>query len=244
MKPGTDISNELNEISPILAKMEKLNVFAVPDGYFDFVAITVLQSIKNECLEKTDTPFPVPNGYFENLAGNILARIRADETMDEIPAGLKELSRRNIFEVPEGYFENLPGMLLSQVSAGPKEKARIFHLHTRVILKYAVAAVLTGVAALGIYRYTHPAGSNANTSVLMAKLDPSIEKGKNMDDNQFNLALASLSEEDIAAYLEKNGNEKDLTSLESVIDDGALPNQDDYLLNEKLIDSIANFIEK
>lgn len=77
MKTSIHISDELKTISPLLAGIEKINVFSVPEGYFD--------ALSNNILLRCDTVseiagFTVPDGYFDGLADQILARIRKEES--------------------------------------------------------------------------------------------------------------------------------------------------------------------
>jgi hypothetical protein len=75
----------------------------------------------------------------------------------------------------------------------------------------------------------------------LAILDESIEKGKTMNDQQFEETLQKLTAADIAKYLENNGDISDVATLRNSIDENNLPNEDDYILDEKTLD---NFIKK
>ncbi len=235
MRPENNILSELNEISPLLAAMPKVNVFSVPEGYFASIGPTVLLCINNDPLLHDGS---VPEGYFDGLADNILQKIRRinNEENESLPAVISGLNKRNVYEVPDNYFETLPKNILAGINR-PEAKIASISLY-RSLIKYAAAAVLTGALALGVYKFIDKTNRNTNTNpVMVASLDPTIEKGKNMDEKQFNLTLNNLSEEDIAAYLEKNGDEQDIQTLVSVIDEKNLPDQDEYLLNAKTLDN-------
>ncbi len=82
MKKSEEISVELMNISPTLSQIEKVNVFAVPEGYFDGleekIATTVfLQQEKKEPFQK------VPDGYFDSLSSRILSKIKEEEESAE-----------------------------------------------------------------------------------------------------------------------------------------------------------------
>ncbi|MFM6926127.1 MAG: hypothetical protein ACKOU7_11545 [Ferruginibacter sp.] len=122
MENRTDILNELRELSVTLAGMEKVNVFTVPDGYFDCLGTDILLGVHTESgllNQASAEPFAqVPEGYFENLAGSILSKIKAqDIEADSLPAELSGIRDRNVFEVPPGYFEALPGSVLANIQA-------------------------------------------------------------------------------------------------------------------------------
>lgn len=246
METRADILNELKEISPILAAQSKANVFSVPHGYFDSLHSTIVACIKEESGNTTDIyPTDVPKGYFDNLANSILGKIKAQEelsALDELKTlspVLFDIQHKNVFEVPANYFATLSDTLPKTTT---KEPTKIISLSSR-IFKYAVAAMLTGVVALGVYQLANKPGNQVMSVApqALAKLDPIIEKGKSMNDQQFNETLNNLSEEAIASYLNKNGNEKDVAVLASSIDEKALPNQDDYLLDEK---TLENYLSK
>lgn len=235
MENREDILNELKELSPVVAAIGNVNVFSVPEGYFDNVSTTVLACIHEEQGIANIISADVPKDYFDNLADNILAKIKMQEEETVLSPLLQNIRNTNVFTVPKGYFDELPTQILSKINT--KQPAKVIPFGRRIV-KYAVAAALTGVMALGIYTYTNkPSQPEVTETQPTAKLDESIEKGKNMDDKQFNDALASLSVDDIAKYLEKNGDEKDIELLASNLDENSLPSQDDYILDEKTLDN-------
>jgi hypothetical protein len=77
----------------------------------------------------------------------------------------------------------------------------------------------------------------------VAALDASIEKGAKMNDTQFEQALKSLSDLDITNYLENNGDITDIAILGNNVDEDLLPNQEDYLLDDKALDKYINSLE-
>jgi len=131
MENGIDILNELREISPTLAAIEKVNVFSVPDGYFEYLSTDILLGIDVENgllnLNANDPSAEVPAGYFENLAGSILGKIKAQDSeeaeIDILPAELTGIQSNNVFEVPEGYFEALTGSILDKIKTAGVEDA-------------------------------------------------------------------------------------------------------------------------
>src|SRR5687767_9340881 len=89
MKHSADIYNELKEVSPFLAEVEKTNVFSVPGDYFLTLDKQILQRIKASGSEgKKEFTLPasehffsdIPEGYFGRLPDIILKRIKTLET--------------------------------------------------------------------------------------------------------------------------------------------------------------------
>jgi hypothetical protein len=134
MKNSIDILNELKELSSTLAAMEKVNVFTVPDGYFEHLGAGILMGIENEYGLNKDAASlspvtDVPHGYFDTLADSILTKIKAQDeenAITEIRAlspVLFSIKNENIFETPQGYFDTLAGSVLSKIKAQEAEDA-------------------------------------------------------------------------------------------------------------------------
>lgn len=280
-------------MSPLIAGMNKTNVFSVPDGYFDSISSTVLMCVSGEQgifqQRQLDQTQGIPEGYFDQLADSILNKIKSGETAIEeirslspllyniqhknvftVPVGyfeslnntlfhklernfstdeLKEISPtlhslrgKNVFQAPGGYFAGLADDILKKIHPQPAPVVKMDR--RRLFIKYAAAAVLTGITLLGGYKYfnnTSPAGENQQAIAVM---DPSIEKGKSMDDKQFDEALKNLKSADIANYLESNGDVADVGTIGTYIDDNNLPSQDDYLLDGRALEKYLKKIEK
>jgi len=288
METNNDLLNELESLSPLIAAMDKVNVFTVPPGYFDSLSYTLLACINDEQNPTTNHSAiinsTIPEGYFDQLASSILDKIKNEQTAQEetaslspllsglqhhqvfeVPKGyfeqltidiksiennssdeseelspvLKSLQRVNVFEVPAGYFENFSKSILKKAKAS---SARIINFQLRnSFLKYAAAAIITGVIAMFTLRYLQPTQSVNTITTPLAILDESIEKGKTMNDQQFEETLQKLTPTDIAKYLENNGDITDVATLRNNIDENNLPNEDDYILDEKTLD---NFIKE
>jgi hypothetical protein len=239
-----DILDELTGLSPLLAGIEKTNVFTVPDGYFNALDETILAGIKedNAVLLKgfsKNNLFEAPNGYFENLSSAILGKIKqqqtaADELRDLSPM-LYSIQNENVFEVPAGYFNTIPGIILDKVKPQP---AKIVRMHKRrTFFKYASAAMIACILSLGVYKFINKPNHTVSGTLTFASLDPYIQKGIKMNAKQFDQTLDTLSQDDIANYLDKNGNDADVAELSSNIDDNSLPSQDQYLLDDKTLDN-------
>lgn len=291
METKNDILHELQERSPLLAAIPRLNIYTVPDGYFDSISITVWACLQEEkgifpALKAFDKP-AIPPGYFDNLSSAVLDKIKLQQTADDelaeispmllaiqkvnvfnVPPGyfdgidpviadkitavhtidadndklpdlLQSIRKLNVFTIPVNYFADLPGAILQKL---PRGSASVVAMpKRRSFLRYAAAAVIIGLVSFGIYMQSGKPGNTGNNAALSALLDPSIEKGKNMDDQQYSEALKNLTEEDIAGYLEKNADLADVTALSNNLDDNYLPTEDDYLLDAK---TLENYIDK
>lgn len=114
-QPDNNILNELRELSPAVAAIPRINVFSVPEGYFDHLpALLLLQTSGAESGNMNNAP--VPEGYFDNLAGNIMARIKQESLADnDHSALLAGIGNHNVFTVPAGYFEGLSSAIMQRI---------------------------------------------------------------------------------------------------------------------------------
>jgi hypothetical protein len=126
MENRIDILNELKELSPTIAAMEKVNVFTVPLGYFEHLGADILMGIEteNESANIASSTGDVPAGYFDSLSDSILNKIKAQETENNIlSAELISLTGKNVYEVPQGYFDTLADSILAKIKISEVEDA-------------------------------------------------------------------------------------------------------------------------
>lgn len=243
MESRIDILNELQELSPAVAAIEKINVFKVPDGYFEHLSTDIMTGIETENgtagqIFSNYSFSEAPEGYFESFADHVLSKIRS-LTTEDATAELRALSpmlysvqNENVFEVPKEYFEKLSDNVLDKVR--PKhQKVIVMRKRSLTFFKYAVAAAFTGVMALGVFKFT-------STSKGTAELPDYVKVGLNIKD--VDQALAKISEADIVNYLEANGSDVKAMIVANSVDENELPSQEDYLLDENALDKYLNSI--
>ena len=135
MKNSPEILKELMDISPLLAGLEKVNVFTVPDGYFDelHLRITNYAILNNtspvENINKRNLQ-QVPTGYFDTLSDSILAKVRviypgsAEDELRKLSQLLYSLKGKNVFSVPVDYFDALVDAILAKMKETDFEGTR------------------------------------------------------------------------------------------------------------------------
>ncbi len=229
---------------------------SVPNGYFDHLAKNIIQKIKKQQPETTNETIDgfsvllnnlskknvleIPANYFDSLGADILSKINATENdtdeLKQIAPLLYYCNRANLGEIPAGYFDNLSAIIFKKIAN--KTAGKVVTMVGRFsFVKYAVAAIFIGAISMVVFKYYN---KPANISIHeYAALDSSVEKGKAMSDAKFNETLNSLSEEDIANYLQKTGTEADVALLSASVDEKSVPSQEEYLLNDK---TLENFI--
>ena len=247
MKITKEISDELNNISPLLAGIEKKNVFSVPEGYFDVLSINILKNINTGSFEYTTDKLSVPEGYFENLSASVLQKIRslnetAEHELRTLSPMLYSIQNENVFEVPAGYFRNLENDILDKVIQKPQ--AKIVQLNKRdSVWKYAAAAIVTGV--IGLSSLMMFDAQNSASSKTDESISSSIQIASQFkNEQQINAAIATLPDDDIIKYLEKTGNDIDNEVLATSVDENELPATNDYLLDDKTLNTYLDKIDK
>jgi len=115
MENRTNISIELQTISPAVAEIAPVNPFYLPEGYFEGLAGEILQLVSNPeispvLMDASGNPYNIPEDYFEKLPQQLLSRIRKGEN----PEILKDAGD-NPFKIPNGYFEGLAESILNRV---------------------------------------------------------------------------------------------------------------------------------
>jgi hypothetical protein len=137
---------------------------------------------------------------------------------------LYSIQNENVYEVPRGYFNGLAEEIIDKV-----RPAKVVPMKRRSynIIKYAVAAMFTGIVALTVFKY---AGNGTGTEAV-AKV--------NIDEE-----LAKIPDADLVNYLEANGTDVKSALVASSVDadQSQLPAQEDYLLDDKTLDNYLNSI--
>lgn len=119
MQKDLHILNELTELGSPLAEWPALNVFTVPDGYFDQLPESILSGIENQLntlsFSKQAPVSYVPEGYFDGLADSILNRIKNVQASGSILTD--SLRQASVFNVPVHYFDDLATNILQRIHA-------------------------------------------------------------------------------------------------------------------------------
>lgn len=205
MENDTYILEELKEISPLLVQIEKTNVYSVSSYYFDSLSLKILDKVKTGVEPVYHfgniTPFIAPKGYFEELPGKILHKVQGKnenreevfDEMEEISPLLNTISKKSVFNVPEGYFQKL--QLQNNVIEKPEAKVVHFNNSGKRLMRYAVAAIVATLLAVGIFLISEKDGTN-NTA---------LSKNSKVEVN-------NLSEQEILEFLKTNPSPSEITS--------------------------------
>lgn len=112
-----------------IAEIPKVNIFRVPEGYFDTLAVSIQQRIEFSEEPVVDfgkkQSFGVPANYFDTLSSRIMNRI---SELEKNKISLEHLPKINVFRVPDGYFGNAAESIRAQVKLESIERKNIFEV--------------------------------------------------------------------------------------------------------------------
>jgi hypothetical protein len=255
MEESNEILNELASVSPTLAAIDKINVFSVPESYFDNLSQRISTSVFLNEYPRAQAG-EVPHNYFDELSNKIILKIKnadaaalsAEDETKNISHLLNSLKDKHVFNVPEGYFHTLGEQVLSKIK--PKS-AKVVSLHSgRKWLRYVAAAVITilvGIGALQLFNSKDSHDKIAPTQLaknyaenMPAYIQDAI---KYKTPEQLNKGLASLTDDEIVTYLEHHGNIMDDYLLIKDIDTKELPDATEYLIDENTLNDFLNQID-
>ncbi len=239
-----DILQELEDISPVVAQLNPMAPYQVPEVYFDTLSSVIMARIaaggqeENSLLQVAGKQMPqdVPAGYFENLADDILSKINTkqeqsvNDELNELSPVLAAVSKTNVYEVPAGYFDGVAATVAAQTTTATKVVS-IFS--RKLLMRYAAAAVVFTMIAFGISFFMNNKTTVIDTAHI---IPPQTEK-------QFNNELATLSDDAIISYLEMTSDVKDVEKISESIDQSKLPEETDYM-DDVFLDSLMKQLEQ
>jgi hypothetical protein len=166
MEPRNEILVELKTISPVVAGIGSLNPYQLPEEYFETFAEQVMKRIRaasisaKEELENLSPllnslskqlPFDLPENYFQDLSEQALVGVKAiefvNEELENLSPLMSSLKSKPVYKVPFGYFSNLPEKILNKAK---NQGGKLIPINpVKRLMKYAVAAIVAGVIAMG-----------------------------------------------------------------------------------------------
>jgi hypothetical protein len=117
MHKNVAIHKELQELGSKLTELSPVNVFSVPDGYFDTLTPELLLYIQQHTTSTPDITQDVPEAYFDGLAESIMNRIRTENKSDTDESFINPVKHINVYTTPEGYFGSLSDNILEKINS-------------------------------------------------------------------------------------------------------------------------------
>lgn len=168
-------------------------------------------------------PYSAPGGYFSELPEEVISGAQAIDFVNqelELEASiLHHVERKNVYTVPPGYFFKLPVTILQRVQSLPV-KTSVLRTYRKTV-SFAAAAIFAGIIFIGTWSYVHRADPSLQgqgiagidkipVSEITSYLDsvPSLppdagaislaDPGK----DEIKHLLADVSDADLAKYIE------------------------------------------
>jgi len=122
VKLNNNIVEELQEIAPVLAKLEKVNFYQVREGYFEDSLLKITDTVSKSVSEAELVPllasiskrelYPAPSAsYFGSFSEGLIAKVHAEQVEEELAYALPALQhvvKKQLYKVPAAYFASFP----------------------------------------------------------------------------------------------------------------------------------------
>lgn len=212
METREKILNELKEIAPTLASVPKVNLYTVPEGYFDAFAANFFQQINiNEVNAELSNVAPVlakagkkeqvevPTGYFKSFPLELLNKIRAEEAASELQAVapmLSGLQKPALPEVPSNYFALFPTQMVRQIAVAQKPTQTTDMPQWLSAINRSIERVTTT-----IFKPKYSFAFAATASVIIVSAVLMLKVQQNCAD--IDCKMAQLSDQELNTYLQE-----------------------------------------
>lgn len=180
MLPDNNIQTELKTLGCTYLTAGLSMPFRVPNDYFNALPGAIVNQVKAtdhtqdaplpgflNTEELKHVPYKVPDGYFDLVAGHVFTKLEQDAAIDQ---SLKNSQQ----EVPAGYFDSLADNIMTRVKASETPVVNLTQ-RKKSWMKYAVAAAITGLVALGSIAYFTSTPAD-NTGEGTASIDAQVSK--------------------------------------------------------------------
>ncbi len=247
MKPNETILKELQEIAPMLSKLEKKNFYAVPENYFVNFKNEILEQVKlNGVKQELKTIAPallkvkmqsaveVPSNYFNSFSGDLIKKIRTNEVaaeLKEIAPTLSEVGKINLLEVPANYFTSFPQQMMKRIAAGQKAK----EVSSTTKWLEALNNMLENIAAVVFKpKYSFAFAGAASILIVASMLFTQVQeqcadvdcKMAMLSNEELNIYLDNATDEEIfeTDFINKQTSEQTIENVLSNVSDEELNN--------------------
>ena len=157
LKINDDILQELESISPLIAKVPRINVFQVPEHYFENLSSHILLKINVLSTSKS-----VPEGYFESLPDILIYRIRSEANVVSIKKQYPFLK----YAIAAVIVGILGLNLFSFFNQQKDERAILLAEANQIIKTQSFDAVFESIPEDEIENYLIASGSDVNAALV------------------------------------------------------------------------------
>jgi hypothetical protein len=177
VKLNNKILEELQDIAPTLAKLDKVDFYRVEESYFEDSKHRILESVGKPITEPELSPilsaikkkelYTAPSSsYFESFSENLIAKINAGEVAEELSYAmpvLQHVEKKESYKVPSAYFASFPDKVAKLVKKEAIESPveywsnvwieiseRFSGLISRPGYAFAMASIISAIVCIGL----------------------------------------------------------------------------------------------
>jgi hypothetical protein len=220
---ASDVKEELEMLSPLLAAMPTSVPLSVPSGYFSQLSQNILQytgaadAVPDIFAEEEPSiladlpkwfPMSIPAGYFNQLPAQLLQKIHAAEAREELSTLsplLAETPKTVPLSVPAGYFNELSTEIMTAIAASAATPAT-------VTSDYPANATMPLIRKMNTRRYVKLAIA-ASLIALVSVSTLVFVRENNRSTNTIENTLANISDQEIMEYLQSHTDAFDKEEL-------------------------------
>ena len=224
---ATEVKDELEMLSPLLAAMPKSVPLSVPPDYFNQLPQNILLNISENITGTSDSvmadddmpsiladlpkafPMTAPSGYFDQLPAQLLQKIHASEAREELAALsplLADMPKNMPLSVPEGYFAQLSTGVMTAIAASATKPATV------TSEQLSIPAQTPVIRKMNTRRYIKWAVA-ASLIALVSVSTLLFVRENNHSANTLDNALANVSDQEIIEYLQAHTDAFDKEEL-------------------------------
>lgn len=230
----SNTQQELSESAPALLPLREFLAYEVPEGYFEQFPLLLLKQISQHSSGIQE----VPQGYFEGFAARVMKSISsemeeviAESGIDPTSEILSSIGKVNPYQAPIGYFEEFA----QQVKPSVEIPAKVIQMAPRFsMMRYAIAAALTGLLGLSIFQLMNTSSSTTDQST------PYLAANEIISEDKYEEVLQTISGEEIIQYLELTGDDINAALVAEAAVQDQLPAPEDYWMDEQTLDHFLN----
>lgn len=210
MKLDKNITKELQGVAPMLAKLDKVNLYQVEEGYFRNSQLHIIGLVEKQntsllaSVPKMELYTAPADSYFAAFSDKLMEKVRTEEVAEELSYALPVLAhveKRNLYNVPAAYFNAFPKSIAKLVA---KESAESPVAHW--------AGIWNGFMEMILDRVARPRYAFAMASVLgmivCIGLVVNNKSGLSDEDKIFS-QMQQISDADLHHYVAKHRDEFD-----------------------------------
>lgn len=246
MEKKDDIVNELKQLAPTLAGLEKRNFYTVPNGYFAEFKANMLAQVKASGVElelKDVAPAllnverkaakEVPAGYFSSFSKDLLKQIRTAEVGEELSVIAPKLAatpKQHNLSIPANYFAQFPEGVMRQIQNAEDAKAApvmpAWLLRVNAVVEQITAVVFKP-------RYSFAFAGMATMIIVAVMFTLKVEQ----QCADLECKMARLSTEELNTYL----GEEDTDSYQDEVFEAAMnDNAGDVQLYKDVLQNVSD----